>query len=162
VDYYVIQPYDPSEIFDIIQDNFPFIRRETATPSPIVQIRRNISILLAEDNMINQQVAQTIFKNLGFEIAIAKNGVEVLKMVADKEYDIIFMDVMMPEMDGMQATLELRARGYKMPIIAMTAGALKESKEKAIAIGMNDYVVKPVVVNLVKSILMRYFSETKQ
>jgi signal transduction histidine kinase/CheY-like chemotaxis protein len=161
VDYYVIQPHDSSEIFDIIQDNFPFIRRETETPSAIIQIRRNISILLAEDNLINQKVAQTIFKNLGFEISIAKNGVEVLKMVAEKDYDIIFMDLMMPEMDGLQATIELRARGYKVPIIAMTAGALKESKEKALAIGMNDYVVKPVVVNLIKSILMRYFSETK-
>ena len=161
VDHYIIQPHEASEIFDIIQNCFPYIRRDVGVPVPITQIRKNISILLAEDNLINQKVAQTIFKNLGYEIALANDGAIALKMMAEKTYDIVFMDMMMPEKDGIQATIELRAKGYKLPIVAMTASASKEDMERAISIGMNDYIVKPVKVNTIKAILMNYFSETK-
>ena len=161
IDHYIIQPQEASEIFDIIQNHFGSIRRELENSHPITQIRKNISIIVAEDNLINQKVAQTLFKNLGFEIDIANDGNQLIKMVALKKYDIIFMDMMMPEKDGMQATIELRAKGFKIPVVAMTASASKEDIDRAYSIGMNDYVVKPVRINTVKSILIRYFSETK-
>jgi len=161
IDYYVIQPQEASEIFDIIQNNFSSIKREIDHYSTITQIRKNISIIVAEDNLINQKVAQTLFKNLGFEIDIANDGNQLIKMIGLKKYDIVFMDMMMPEKDGIQATIELRAKGSKLPIVAMTASASKEDIDRAYSIGMNDYVVKPVRINTVKSILIRYFSESK-
>ncbi len=161
IDHYIIQPQEASEIFDIIQNHFSSIKRELEHSHSITQIRKNISIILAEDNLINQKVAQTLFKNLGFEIDIANDGNQLMKMVALKKYDIVFMDMMMPEKDGMQATIELRAKGFKIPVVAMTASASKEDIDRAYSIGMNDYVVKPVRINTVKSILIRYFSETK-
>jgi CheY-like chemotaxis protein len=82
-------------------------------------------------------------------------------MIAEKKYDIVFMDMMMPEKDGIQATIELRAKGFKNPIIAMTASSSKDDMDRAYSIGMNDYVIKPVKINTVKTILMRYFSEAQ-
>jgi PAS domain S-box-containing protein len=161
VDNYIIQPHEASEIFDIIQNHFTSIKRDLDLPPAITHIRKNISIILAEDNLINQKVAQTLFKNIGFEIDIANDGNQLIKMIALKKYDIIFMDVMMPEKDGIQATIELRAKGVKLPIIAMTASASKTDVDRAYSIGMNDYVIKPVRINKVKTILLRYFSESK-
>jgi PAS domain S-box-containing protein len=161
VDNYIILPHEASEIFDIIQNYFTSIKLDFDVTHVITQIRKNISIIVAEDNLINQKVAQTLFKNLGFEIDLANDGNTLVKMVMEKKYDIIFMDMMMPEKDGTQATIELRAKGFKLPIVAMTASASKEDIDRAYSIGMNDYIIKPVRVNTVKTILMRYFSETK-
>ncbi|NJK98382.1 MAG: hypothetical protein HC905_28805 [Bacteroidales bacterium] len=72
IDYYLIKPYESSEVFDIIQDNFTTIKSDLKIAPKLNKIRKNISILVAEDNLINQKVAKTIFKNLGYEISIAK------------------------------------------------------------------------------------------
>lgn len=159
IDYYLIKPYESSEIFDIIQDNFPSVKTEARIPSALNKIRKDISILVAEDNLINQKVAKTIFKNLGYEIEIAKNGVEAVDMALTGKFDIIFMDMMMPEKDGVQATKDLRKKGYTNPIIAMTANASKEGKNKAISFGMDGYITKPTKMEAVKKILIKYFSE---
>jgi signal transduction histidine kinase/CheY-like chemotaxis protein len=159
MDYYLVKPYESSEIFDIIQDNFHAIKPDAKIASKINKIRKDISILVAEDNMINQKVARTIFKNLGYEIEIAANGVEAVEMTLNRNYDIIFMDMMMPEKDGVQATKDLRKAGFRLPIIAMTANASKEGKNKAISFGMDGYITKPTKMEAVKKILIKYFSE---
>lgn len=159
LDYYLIKPYESSEIFDIIQDNFQGIKSDIKLAPKLNKIRTDISILVAEDNLINQKVAKTIFKNLGFEIVIAKNGVEAVDMTLQNNYDIIFMDMMMPEKDGVQATRDLRKKGYNNPIIAMTANATKEGKNKAISFGMDGYITKPTKVEAIKKVLIKYFSE---
>jgi PAS domain S-box-containing protein len=159
IDYYLIKPYESSEVFDLIQDSFEKISHEAKIPAKISKIRKNISILVAEDNLINQKVAKTIFKNLGYEIEFANNGVEAVDMTLKNEYDIIFMDMMMPEKDGVQATKDLRKKGYKGPIIAMTANASKEGKNKAIAHGMDGYITKPTKMEAIKKVLIKYFSE---
>ncbi len=122
-------------------------------------MREDIKILVAEDNAINQKVAKTLFKNIGYEVEFAKNGIEVIEKLGTGTFDIVFMDIMMPEMDGIQATVELRNRGYEIPIIAMTANISKDEKNSAISAGMNDYVTKPVRIDTVKKILIKLFSE---
>ena len=159
IDHYLIKPYESSEVFDFIQNNFHSIKPDAKISSCVSQIRKNIRILVAEDNMINQKVAKTIFKNLGYEIDIANNGIEAVKMTQHVKYDIIFMDMMMPDKDGIQATNELRENGYKSPIIAMTANASKEGKNKAISFGMDGYITKPTKMESIKKILIKYFSE---
>jgi signal transduction histidine kinase/CheY-like chemotaxis protein len=160
VDYYLIKPYESSEVFDIIQDSFTTIKNDLRITPKLYKIRKNISILVAEDNVINQKVAKTIFKNLGYEINIAKNGVEAVNMALDDKYDIVFMDMMMPEKDGVQATKDLRKKGFTNPIIAMTANASKEGKNKAISFGMDGYITKPTKMEAIKKVLIKYFSES--
>lgn len=161
IDFYMIKPYESSEIFDIIQDSFTNISPDAKLPTKIHKIRQDINILVAEDNMINQKVAKTIFKNLGYEISLAVNGCEAVDFTMKNNYDIIFMDMMMPEKDGIQATKDLRKNGYKSPIIAMTANASKEGKNKAIAFGMDGYITKPTKMEEIKKVLIKYFSEAR-
>lgn len=159
IDYYLLKPYESSQIFDIIQDNFTSIIPNRSFTPKLNKLNKNINILVAEDNPINQKVAKTIFKNLGFEISIANNGVEAVQMAMEKNIDIVFMDMMMPEKDGVQATTELRKLGYNNPIIAMTANATKEGKNHAISFGMDGYVTKPTKLDAINKILLKYFSE---
>jgi len=114
--------------------------------------------LVAEDNEINIKVAQTIFSNLGLRIDVAKDGKEAIEKVKNKVYDIVFMDLVMPETDGMQATVEIRALGYTLPIVAMTATANSKTKSKAISTGMNDYIIKPVKLESIRNILLKWFA----
>ncbi|MBN2273212.1 MAG: response regulator [Bacteroidales bacterium] len=156
VDYYLIEPFEYNDLLVYIYETFINIKR-TADDSP-KKIKSDISVLVAEDNIINQKVASTIFGNLGLSIDIAENGNEVIEKIREKGYDIVFMDLFMPDRDGIQATVEIRGLGYQMPIVAMTATASAKSKAKALSSGMNDYITKPVKVETVKSILYKWFS----
>lgn len=156
IDYYFFEPFDQSDIVKSLTESFP--HAEKAPVELVRKIKSDLSILVAEDNEINIRVAQTIFTRLGYEIDIARNGSEVAEKVRLKSYDIIFMDLVMPEKDGIQATVDIRGAGYTMPIVAMTATASAKSKAKAISSGMNDYVVKPVRIESVRSILIKWFA----
>jgi len=100
-------------------------------------------ILVAEDHPVNQMLFKTILENIGHEVDIAGNGLEAVEAVKSSNYDIIFMDVQMPEMNGYEATIEIRELGIKTPIIAVTASAIKGEKEKCISVGMTDFLTKP-------------------
>ena len=109
------------------------------------KLDRPLKILLAEDNIVNQKVAMKMLERLGYQADIAANGEEVLKALKDRPYDIVLMDVQMPEMDGLEATRRIRsASGCQPYIIAMTAHAMKGDREVCLEAGMNDYVSKPV------------------
>lgn len=155
VDYYLIEPFDFRDIFKFLNSILPNIKINIERAE---DVRKDISILVAEDNLINQKVAQTIFKNLGYTIEIANDGVEVMNKVNEKQYDIIFTDLMMPEKDGWEVVKELRDNGFKNPIIAMTATASNKIKKEAIKAGMNDYLVKPVEIKTIKNLLIKFFS----
>ena len=111
-----------------------------------------------EDNLINQKVAQSIFKNIGYEIELAKNGAEAITMTSEKKYDIIFMDLFMPEVDGFEATVQIRKNGIKTPIIAMSADSDDQRKADSILVGMDEYLEKPAKVETVKQLLIKMFS----
>lgn len=159
VDYYLIKPYEASEIFEILQDNFTNLKITKKELPDLNKLKKKINILLAEDNVINQRVAQTIFKNLGYDITIAQNGQDCVDKVKENKFDIVFMDIMMPEKDGIEATAEIRSAGYKLPIVAMTANTREEDKTKAFDSGMNHYLSKPVRIEEIKAVLIGYFSE---
>jgi signal transduction histidine kinase/DNA-binding response OmpR family regulator len=159
VDYYLIKPYEASEVYEVLIENFTSLKVTDKELPELNKLKKNIKILVAEDNIINQKVAQTIFKNLGYEIVLAQNGKDCVKKVSENKYDIIFMDIMMPEQDGLEATAEIRSLGFKLPIVAMTANAREEDKMKAIDSGMNHYLAKPVRIEEIKEVLIKYFSE---
>jgi len=104
----------------------------------------NARILLAEDNRVNQILISKLIRRTGAEVDIANNGQEVLAAVRKNEYDLIVMDIKMPNMDGIEATEALRQEGFTIPIIALTANALIEDRNTCLAAGMNAYLTKPV------------------
>ncbi len=100
-------------------------------------------ILVAEDHAVNQVLFKTILENIGHKVDIANNGLEAVEAVKQNSYDIIFMDVQMPEMNGYEATVEIRKSGIKTPVVAVTASAIKGEREKCLSVGMTDFLTKP-------------------
>jgi len=160
IDHYMIEPFETKEVFDILADHFPGIRDLKSVEPMLNALPEQLSILLAEDNLINQKVAQSIFKNIGYEIDIARNGKEALEFLENQEYDVVFMDLLMPEMDGYQATREIRKKGKQIPVIAMSADEDQVTRNAAFEAGMNEYVTKPARVENVKQLLIKLFSTT--
>ena len=157
-DQYIIEPYEASEIFDIIQSAFPDIavpeiKKASGRPGT------DLKILVAEDNHVNQIVMQSLFKSIGYDIELASNGKEVLEKIREKNYDIVFMDIRMPEKNGFDATYDIRKSGYKMPIVAVTANVDESDKKQALEVGMNDFITKPVRADIVKKIMIKYFAK---
>ncbi|NOY37044.1 MAG: response regulator [Chlorobi bacterium] len=162
IDYYLIEPVQGSELFNIIQDNFNAIVMEDVSPKALDTISRDLKILIAEDNQINQKVMQVYFKNLGFEVDIADDGSTAVEKAKKNQYDIIFMDVMMPIKDGWEATRDLRNEGIDIPIIAVTADVSEETRLRSMESSMNDYIPKPVKIDDIKRVLIKHFSVNKQ
>jgi len=121
--------------------------------------KTDIHLLLAEDNIVNQKVALNMLKRLGYRADVAGNGLEVLEATARQHYDIILMDVQMPEMSGLEATLKLRERWPEGPdrpwVIALTANAMAEHRSECMEVGMDDYLSKPIKIGELKDALER-------
>ena len=160
IDYYLIEPFETKEVFDILSDNYSGIKDRKSLEPMINALPSELSILLAEDNLINQKVAQSIFKNIGYEIEIAKNGHEAVEMMETGKYDVVFMDLLMPEKDGYQATEQIRKAGHTLPIIAMSADENDKTRAAAFKAGMDDFVIKPARVESIKQLLIKLFSKT--
>ncbi|MBT6441274.1 MAG: PAS domain-containing protein [Alphaproteobacteria bacterium] len=119
----------------------------------------NYKILLAEDNLINQQIAVTLLVDAGADVDTALNGIEVVEMAPLEPYDVVLMDIRMPELDGLEATKRIRALGgscAEIPIIAMTANAMRGDRDAYIAAGMNDYVSKPLAFGKLFRTLLKW------
>ncbi|HSD58061.1 MAG TPA: PAS domain S-box protein [Methanotrichaceae archaeon] len=115
---------------------------------------RPLRILLAEDNAVNQKVALQMLKRLGYNADVAANGLEVLQALERQQYDVVLMDIQMPEMDGIDAAQKIRERWPKGPkIIAITAYALEGDRERCIKAGMDDYISKPIQIEELRSVL---------
>jgi CheY-like chemotaxis protein len=139
--------------------------RETTLPPKIKKprpIEPNGTILLVEDNLINQRVARYVLKMLGCEVHIAANGAEAVEMFSVRSYDLILMDCHMPVMDGYEATRQIRqvesttARRREVPIIAVTADVLTSSYELCFEVGMNDFLPKPYDTSDLRRILRQW------
>ena len=115
-------------------------------------------ILVAEDTPSNQKTIIEMLKRLGYRADLAANGVEAIQALKQRTYDLVFMDVKMPEMNGITATIEIRQRwpDNNLKIIAFTAYALKGDREKCLRAGMDDYIAKPVLMKDLEAILRKY------
>jgi CheY-like chemotaxis protein len=138
--------------------NFP-VATEDSSGSSLAGLR-TLRILLTEDNLVNQRVAVRILERAGHRVTLARNGREAIEKWSAQSFDLILMDVQMPEVDGLQATVAIRERerasGAHIPIIAMTAYALSGDRERCLASGMNDYLTKPIDSRLLLELLGRY------
>jgi CheY-like chemotaxis protein len=118
---------------------------------------RTCQVLVAEDNDINQLLMRRILEKLDQPFAMVASGKEVLDYLDNHEVDLIFMDVQMPEMDGLEACREIRRRPGPQPVIvAMTANAMREDREACLKAGMNDYASKPISLEQVRDFLSRW------
>jgi len=116
--------------------------------------RHPLRILLAEDNVVNQKLALRLLSQMGYRADLASNGIEALDAVARQTYDVILMDVQMPEMDGLAASRRLNQLPQRPRIVAMTANAMQGDREACLAAGMDDYVTKPIRVEALVAALM--------
>ena len=115
------------------------------------------SILVAEDDTINQQLSLRLLERFGYKADLASNGREAFEMAGKKNYDVILMDVQMPETDGFEATKMIRTSLPVQPfIIALTASAMAGDKEKCVSAGMNDYLCKPININELAELFERW------
>ena len=130
---------------------------------------RNLRILLAEDNAINQKIARALLEKRGHSVALAINGRQALEQWEQHSFDVILMDVQMPEMDGFEATGLIRQQeqisGQRIPIIALTAHALKGDEERCLSAGMDSYVTKPIQAKqlflAIESVLAKQVNDTR-
>jgi len=159
------KPLHQSQLFDtlvtlLVHDAAPKAAAHAPAKPKIdatLATRHPLRILLAEDNVVNQKLALRLLQQMGYRADLASNGIEAVESVGRQSYDVVLMDVQMPEMDGLEATRRITARwpeGKRPRIVAMTANAMQGDRETCLAAGMDDYVVKPIRVEaLVEALL---------
>jgi len=126
-----------------------------------VQHQGDLKILLAEDNIVNVKIASKFLDKWGFKTTVAKNGQEAVDAVQQEDFDLILMDLQMPVMGGLDACREIRAMGYTLPILALSAEVSEQVREKVIEAGMNDYSSKPFVPKDLRQKILSYTSKVK-
>ncbi|MDP4114864.1 MAG: response regulator [Bacteroidota bacterium] len=135
------------------------VRQSTFKIDSTLGTKHPMRILLAEDNVVNQKVAKKLLEKMGFRADVAANGLEVLEYVRKINYDLIFMDILMPELDGYEASIIINNEfpAEKRPkIIAMTANAMQEDREKCLEAGMDDFISKPVRIEDLQDMLNKW------
>lgn len=162
---YVNKPIRPAQLLEALCRALSVqLQREKKAPAaPVLDAnlarRLPLRLLLADDNPINQKVGLSVLSKLGYRADLANNGMEVIKALEQKVYDVLFLDVQMPEMDGLEAARQICQRwpAEKRPcIIAMTGNALMGDREKCLAAGMDDYISKPVRIVELQAALERW------
>ena len=156
------KPVKPSQLYDTLMNVFGTAPAHVQAPGPPerrdgqLAERLPLRILVAEDNVVNQQLAVLLLKKLGYRADVAANGLEVLEALGRETYDVVIMDVQMPEMDGLEATRQIHQRcpaGQRPHIIAATANAMQEEREACLAAGMDAYLSKPIRVEYLATAL---------
>ncbi|MGH7136589.1 MAG: response regulator, partial [Pirellulales bacterium] len=144
----LMKPIKQSELFDAIMMSLGVSLRRDEQAPVAAPPRRTLRLLLAEDNPVNQKFVTHVLAKRGHEVQVASNGRVALDALETSEFDLVLMDVQMPEMGGFEATAEIRRReratGGHMPVIAMTAHAMKGDRERCLESGMDDYISKPI------------------
>jgi two-component system sensor kinase len=145
---FLTKPAKHSELIDAIRLALGDNRRETSLGDAVAENIRQLQILLAEDGLVNQEVAVGLLEMQGHRVEIANNGKEAIAALERRPFDVVLMDLEMPEMDGLEAAAAIRAKeqigGGHVPIIAMTAHAVKGFRERCLEAGMDDYITKPI------------------
>ena len=170
---YLLKPVRQKELFNTILAVMGQQQPENKLPTTSIITRHMLaeadhsqnSILLAEDNAINQKLALRILQKVGYSVDVAETGRQAVEAVQKKRYSLVLMDVQMPEMDGYDATIQIRALPgeiRKIPIVAMTAHAMAGDREKCLQVGMDDYLTKPLNVDLLLSVVNKYVATSQE
>jgi CheY-like chemotaxis protein len=167
---FLTKPIKPSQLYDALMTVFAGKQLRVTSPVPgdsqaPLADGLPLRILVAEDNAVNQQLALLLLKKLGYRADAVSNGLEALDAIERQPYDVVLMDVQMPEMDGLEATRRLRSRrpGDMTPrVVAMTANAMQGDREACLAAGMDDYIAKPIHIEELVDVLRRTGSKLEE
>jgi signal transduction histidine kinase/CheY-like chemotaxis protein len=158
VDRYLVKPYDNDELFNAVRDGFPYIEMNSGK-TDADNINKDLKILVVEDNKMNQLVICTMIKTLGYSYDIADNGHAGFLQAKSKKYDLIFMDLIMPEMNGYDSARKILAVDKSILIVAFTADNMPDAKRKAELSGIREFIPKPVRIDDLKNLFAKYFSK---
>jgi CheY-like chemotaxis protein len=157
---FLLKPIKPSQLYNILMGIFAG-QASQSKPQPSrvdsqLAARLPLRILLAEDNVVNQKVALRMLERMGYRADVANNGKEALEALQRQSYDVVLMDVQMPEMSGLEAAQQIcqRWQDQRPRIIAMTAGAMEGDRDRCLEAGMDDYISKPVKVEILQQALL--------
>ncbi|MCP4352375.1 MAG: response regulator [Desulfobacterales bacterium] len=180
---YIVKPVRDSQLAEILSSAWADWNREIPAGGIITSCtqRKPVSskkeaeeislildtrVLLVEDNVANQKAGAWMLEKIGCHVDTASNGLEAIKKLGESSYDIVFMDLQMPEMDGYEAAKEIRTREkaseFRLPIIAMTANVMKDSREECMEVGMDDYISKPVRKDELVKMLLHWLKLEKK
>ena len=168
VDDYLLKPVNPSTLFDVINNLLHLTptrsKTEVNTMVDMDHLRQELTgkkILLVEDNDMNLDLALELLQDVGIDVSIARNGLEAIDQVEREVFDCVLMDIQMPEMDGLTATQKIRQndRHKQLPILAMTAHAMKGEAEKSLAAGMNEHITKPIDPFILYTALIKHIHQ---
>jgi signal transduction histidine kinase/CheY-like chemotaxis protein len=156
VDHYLVRPFDNNELIGMIQDSFPFIE-SISSSIDLSNIKADISILIVEDNKMNQKVIGAMLKSLGYSFDIAEDGYAGFLKAKNKKYDMIFMDLIMPEMNGFDSARRILAFDKSILIVAFSADNMPDARRKAELSGIREFIAKPVRIDELKKLIAKYF-----
>lgn len=156
IDHYLVKPFDISDLTGIIKNSFPFIEDPVSSVG-FGTVRTDINILIVEDNKMNQKVIGTMLKNLGYTCDVAEDGYAGYLQAKTRKYDLIFMDLIMPEMDGYESSRKILDYDKSVIIVAFTADNMPDSKRKAELSGIKDFISKPVRIDELKKLFAKHF-----
>lgn len=156
VDHYIVKPYNIKELYGIVKSSFPNVDSGVIS-NERDRVAKDLRILVVEDNKMNQKVIGTMLKSLGYSFDFADDGFAGLIQAKTRRYDVIFMDLIMPQMDGFEAARRILEYDGTLLIVAFTADNLPETKRKAELSGIKEFISKPVRVEDLKKFFSRHF-----
>jgi signal transduction histidine kinase/CheY-like chemotaxis protein len=155
IDHYMIKPFVKAELISVIKSCFPFVEEKSDTEES--NLREDIRILVVEDNKMNQKVMGTMLRNIGYSYDIADDGYAGFLQARAKKYDLIFMDLVMPELDGFESAQRILKNDKSVIIVAFTADNMPETRKKAELAGIVDFISKPVRIDDLKKLITKHF-----
>lgn len=158
IDHYLVKPFDLNELCDMIKSSFTYIEDSHITRDT-GKIKKDIQLLVVEDNKMNQKIISKMLQNLGYSCEIAEEGYDGFIKAKSKKYDLIFMDLIMPEMDGFESARRIIEYDKSYIVVAFTADNMPETKRKAELSGIRDFISKPVRIDDLKKLFAKYFLE---
>jgi CheY-like chemotaxis protein len=158
VDHYFIKPFEINDVIVALKSNFPYLEA-SGSPADFEKIRTDVEILIIEDNIMNQKVIKTLLTSLGYSSDVADDGYSGFLQAKTKKYDLIFMDLVMPEMDGFEASRKILEYDKSVLIVAFTADNLPETRRKAELSGIKDFISKPVRVEELRKLFTKYYKK---
>ena len=160
IDNYLIKPFGISELSNIINNSFPFIETVNISKGKDEEkLNSDIKVLVVEDNKMNQKVIGTMLNSLGYSFDLADNGYSGYQLAKNNKYDIIFMDLILPEIDGYQSAQKIHEIDKKILIVAFSADYMPDSKRKAESVGIKEFLPKPVRMDDLKKLFAKYFNK---
>jgi CheY-like chemotaxis protein len=157
VDHYLVKPFDSAELIDNLYNSFTYLESNSLN-SEFQSFAKDLSLLVVEDNKMNQIIITKMLSSMGYQCDIANDGYEGYMKAKSKKYDLIFMDLIMPEMDGFESTRKIIDFDKSYIIVAFTADNMPESRKKAELSGIREFISKPVRVDDLKRLFAKYFN----